>query len=84
MFLHLRRIDARRQHRAAHLKCSDPHVQPELDYRYLAEHRDRKRLRDGMRQISRLCEETELRDMIVEQISLSRPISIRTTHLILG
>ena len=54
-----------------HLASADPHVQPDLNYRYLSDRRDRERLREGIRLVLDLCEHPALRDIIIEQISLT-------------
>ena len=50
------------------LISSDPHVQPALDYNYLAENFDRERLREGVRIIIDLIDRPELKELIAERI----------------
>ena len=51
------------------LTSTDPRVQPHLDYRYLEDPWDRKRLREGIRLGLRLLEHGACREMIAERIS---------------
>jgi choline dehydrogenase len=51
------------------LASTDPHVQPELNYRFLEEAWDRERMRYGVRLVVRLAESEALKDMIVERIA---------------
>ena len=50
------------------LTSTDPHVQPYLDYNYLAEPFDRERLREAVKLCLKLAEYSELADMIGERI----------------
>ena len=50
------------------LQSTDPHVQPVLDYNYLTEEFDRKRLRDGIRKIIELLEHSAFEELIEERI----------------
>ena len=54
-------------HGELRLTSSDPSVQPFLDYRYLEEEFDRKRLRDAVRMCVRLAEHQRFRDIIEER-----------------
>ncbi len=54
-------------HGELRLTSKDPLVQPFLDYRYLEEEFDRKRLRDAVRMCVRLAEQPGFRDIIEEQ-----------------
>ena len=54
-------------HGELRLTSSDPSVQPFLDYRYLEEEFDRKRLRDAVRMCVRLAEHQGFRDIIEER-----------------
>jgi choline dehydrogenase len=51
------------------LTCTDPHVQPWIDYNYLAEEFDRARLREAVRIILDLAEHPALRAIIAERIT---------------
>ena len=57
------------------LASSDPHVQPDLDYNYLEEEFDRRRLRDAVRLCLELAEHQEFQSIIEE------PIAPTSTHL---
>ena len=50
------------------LTSSDPHVQPALDYNFLAENFDRERMREGVRIIIDLIDRPELKELIAERI----------------
>ena len=50
------------------LTSSDPHVQPSLNYNYLAEPFDRQRVRDGVRLCLKLAQHEDFRDIIGERI----------------
>ena len=50
------------------LTSTDPTAQPFLDYRYLEEEFDRKRLRDAVRMCVRLAGHESFRDIIAERI----------------
>ena len=50
------------------LTSSDPKVQPFLDYRYLREEFDRRRLRDAVRMCVRLGQDERFKDIIQERI----------------
>ncbi len=50
------------------LTSSDPNVQPSLDYRYLEDEFDRRRLRDAVRLCVRLGEHEAYKDIIEERI----------------
>ena len=50
------------------LNSTDPHQQPYLDYNYLQEEFDRKRLRDGVRIAVQLGEHGDFKDIIQERI----------------
>ena len=54
-------------HGELRLTSKDPSVQPFLDYRYLEEEFDRKRLREAVRMCVRLAEHSGFRDIIEEQ-----------------
>jgi choline dehydrogenase len=51
------------------LTSSDPHVQPFLDYNYLADPFDRQRLRAGVRLALTLAEQDALKDIIGLRLS---------------
>lgn len=51
------------------LASTDPHVQPELNYRFLEEEWDKERMRYGVRLVVRLAESDALRNIIVERIA---------------
>ena len=51
------------------LASADPHVQPALDYNFLADEFDRRRLREGIRLIVDLIEESDYREIIAERIA---------------
>ena len=51
------------------LTSSDPHVQPYLDYRYLVDPWDRKRLREAIRLAVGLVEHQSYRDLGAERVS---------------
>ena len=51
------------------LASTDPHVQPQLDYRYLLEPWDRQRLREAVHLCIRLLEHEAFRDLISERTS---------------
>ena len=51
------------------LTSTDPQVQPHLDYRYLEDPWDRKRLREGIRLGLRLLEHSACREIIAERLS---------------
>ncbi|MCZ6633664.1 MAG: GMC family oxidoreductase N-terminal domain-containing protein [bacterium] len=51
------------------LTSTDPHVQPALDYNYLAEAFDRERLREAIRIIVNLTNHAEFKKLIEERIS---------------
>ena len=51
------------------LQSTDPHVQPVLDYNFLAEEFDRKRLRDGIRLIIDLLEHSDFQKLIEDRIA---------------
>jgi choline dehydrogenase len=53
------------------LTSRDPHVQPAIDYRYLSDPWDRKRMREAIRLVLRLSEHPALRAIIKEQISIT-------------
>lgn len=53
------------------LTSPDPHVQPHLDYRYLADPWDRERLREAVRLGVRLTQHEAYRDIIAERIGPS-------------
>ena len=53
------------------LTSVDPHVQPYLDYNYLAEAFDRERLREAVRLCLKLAEFSQLADVIGERIEPS-------------
>jgi choline dehydrogenase len=50
------------------LTSPDPKIQPALDYRYLEEEVDRKRLRESMRLCVKLSEHEAFKDMIAERV----------------
>ena len=50
------------------LASSDPHVQPALDYNYLAEPSDRERLREAVRIVIDLISRREFKELIAERI----------------
>ena len=50
------------------LASSDPHVQPHLDYRYLEEEFDRRRLRDMVRLCVKLSEHEALGNLLGERV----------------
>ena len=50
------------------LTSTDPHVQPNLDYRYLVEPWDRQRLREAIRICVRLLEHGAFRDIVADRI----------------
>ncbi len=51
------------------LATSDPHVQPVLDYNYLAEGFDRERLREGVRIIMQLSNHQSYKEIIDERLN---------------
>ncbi|MFQ6030955.1 MAG: mycofactocin system GMC family oxidoreductase MftG, partial [Dehalococcoidia bacterium] len=51
------------------LASTDPHVQPDLDYRYLEDPWDRERLREGVRLCLQLMENDSYQDIVEECIS---------------
>ena len=51
------------------LASSDPHLQPVLDYNFLAEEFDRRRLREAIRLIIGLIEHDDYREIIAERIA---------------
>ncbi len=51
------------------LASTDPHVQPELNYRFLEEAWDRERMRYGVRLVIRLAESEALREILVERLA---------------
>jgi choline dehydrogenase len=51
------------------LTSRDPKVQPFLDYRYLEDEFDRKRLREAVRLCASLAEHERFRDIIAERVS---------------
>lgn len=51
------------------LSSTDPHEQPFLDYRYLAESWDRERMREGVRMCMELLENDMFKDIVEECIS---------------
>ena len=51
------------------LSAADPHVQPQLDYRYLEHPWDRQRLREAVRLCIRLLEHRAYKDVIAGRIS---------------
>ena len=51
------------------LASTDPHVQPELDYNYLAEAEDRRRMRQAIRTALRIIEEPPFSDHVVERVN---------------
>jgi choline dehydrogenase len=51
------------------LTSSDPHVQPFLDYNFLTEEFDRKRLREAVRIIVQMTQNEAFRDMIDERLN---------------
>ena len=51
------------------LTSIDPHVQPHMDYRYLADPWDRQRLREAVRLCIRLLEHSAYRDIVVERLT---------------
>ena len=50
------------------LTSADPHVQPHMDYRYLADPWDRQRLREAVRLAVRLLQQDEYREIVEERI----------------
>ncbi|CAN5667611.1 GMC family oxidoreductase N-terminal domain-containing protein [soil metagenome] len=52
-----------------HLTSADPHVQPALDYNYLAEPFDRQRLREAVRLMLTLIEQPAFRAVIAERLT---------------
>jgi choline dehydrogenase-like flavoprotein len=50
------------------LASTDPTVQPNLDYRYLVDPRDRERLREAVRLCARLLEHEAYRDIVEERL----------------
>lgn len=53
------------------LTSADPHVHPHMDFRYLADPFDRKRMRDGVRLNVRLAHGPEFQDIVVGRIAPS-------------
>jgi choline dehydrogenase len=53
------------------LQSADPHVQPLLDYNYLAEERDLRRMREGVRLCLRIAEDEEYRRILRERVDPS-------------
>jgi choline dehydrogenase len=53
------------------LTSADPHVQPALDYRYLADPWDRARLREAVGHALRLTANPAFKDVLVDQVSLT-------------
>jgi choline dehydrogenase-like flavoprotein len=51
------------------LSSADPHVQPTLDYRFMAEPWDRERMRHAIRLAVQLAESDALRHIVTERIS---------------
>ena len=51
------------------LASADPHVQPDMDYRYLENPWDRQRMRDAVRLCSRLLDHQALGDMVAGPIT---------------
>ena len=51
------------------LTSADPHGQPDLDYRYLEDPWDRKRLREGVRLCVRLLEHHSYREIVAQRLS---------------
>jgi len=54
---------------AIRLSSADPHVQPALDYRFMAEPGDRQRMRHAIRLAVQLAESEALRHIVTERIS---------------
>ena len=52
-----------------HLTSADPDVQPHLDYGYLTDPRDRRRMREAVRLCIRISEHEAYRDIVAERIS---------------
>jgi choline dehydrogenase len=53
------------------LTSRDPHVQPAIDYHYLSDPWDRKRMREAIRLVLRLAEHPALQARITAQISIT-------------
>ncbi|MCE2463005.1 MAG: mycofactocin system GMC family oxidoreductase MftG [Dehalococcoidia bacterium] len=51
------------------LTSSDPHVQPHLDYRFLVDPWDRRRLREAVRLCIRLLEQDSYKDIVDERLT---------------
>lgn len=51
------------------LASADPHVQPELDYRFLTERADLERMRHAARLAVQLGESEAFRDIIIDRLS---------------
>ena len=51
------------------LTSNDPYVHPSLDYRYLSDEWDLKRMRDAVRLAVRLSQRPEFRDVIIDRIA---------------
>ena len=51
------------------LTSTDPHVQPHLNYNYLADPDDRQRMREALRVALRVAEHPAFRDMVVERLN---------------
>ncbi len=52
-----------------HLACTDPHVQPQFNYRYLKDPWDRQRMREAVHLCLRLAEQTSYRDILAARIA---------------
>ena len=55
------------------LTSRDPHVHPSLDYHYLSDDWDVKRMRDAVRLAVRLSQRAEFNDVIIERVSPQTP-----------
>lgn len=79
------------------LRSADPHVQPLLDYNYLVEERDRRRMREGVRVCLRIAQDEEYSRILRERVdpldsdlasdaSLDRWMlrKVRTSHHVSG
>jgi choline dehydrogenase len=51
------------------LQSNDPHVQPALDYNYLAEESDRRRMREGVRVALKIADGEEYRPILRDRVS---------------
>jgi choline dehydrogenase len=51
------------------LTSADPHMHPELDYRYLSDHWDRARMRDAVRLVIKLSQHPAYQPLVAERLT---------------